>query len=95
MSALWDFLCGSNPKKVKACPKCQHFEDSSSKFCADCGTLLADAREKPYSCDCGAQVPYLSAQFCHQCGKEYPPDLRGLLMAEINSSGSGWGWGEY
>jgi class 3 adenylate cyclase/tetratricopeptide (TPR) repeat protein len=45
------------------CPKCQHFNDTAAKFCAECASPLAKA-----CAHCGHQLPP-SAKFCPECAQ--------------------------
>jgi class 3 adenylate cyclase/tetratricopeptide (TPR) repeat protein len=45
------------------CPKCQHFNDSAAKFCAECATPLART-----CVHCGHQLPP-TAKFCSECAQ--------------------------
>jgi ribosomal protein L40E len=44
------------------CPKCQHDNPNSAKFCTECGTKLENLCSK-----CGAKLPSES-KFCMECG---------------------------
>ena len=48
--------------KTVPCPKCGHLGDADSKFCDECGTLLAKA------CPSCGQVNDHDAKFCAKCG---------------------------
>src|SRR6516165_8564946 len=49
------------------CPKCQHENTITAKFCEECAAPL------PQTCDnCGSQVS-LTAKFCPQCGYTLRP----------------------
>lgn len=58
-------MFGKNEELGNKCSKCKkEIEDSSLKFCPDCGTkLLKNCPE------CGIDYP-LDAKFCTQCGKQ-------------------------
>src|SRR5262245_13176731 len=61
-STMLDILLASGP--AMKCPKCQHENTVTAKFCEECAAPL------PQTCDnCGSQVS-LTAKFCPQCG--YP-----------------------
>src|SRR5712692_2084320 len=45
------------------CPRCQHANPSSAKFCSECGASLA-----PACAGCGTELP-AGAKFCLECGQ--------------------------
>jgi class 3 adenylate cyclase len=49
------------------CPRCQHENPPSAKFCLECGSRLA-----PTCAHCGTALP-TSAKFCLECGKPVDP----------------------
>ena len=51
------------------CPKCQHENTVSAKFCEECAVPLAPDR---ICANCGSEVPS-TAKFCAQCGHPQKP----------------------
>jgi class 3 adenylate cyclase len=49
------------------CPRCQHENPPSAKFCLECGNRLA-----PTCAQCGTALP-AGAKFCLECGKPVDP----------------------